>query len=66
MDANIKPQLQGKYIDTAEKKNKSVFKAEKGYPALLTNSWTESYIVLGPIQPGKQNQQIKHPPIPQI
>lgn len=36
-----------------------VLKAAKGYPALQTSAWTESYKVLGPIQPEKQPLPLK-------
>lgn len=52
--ANIKPQVQHKYIDTAGKEVS--FPSWKWFPVLLT----KSYIIMGPVQPGKQNQQIKH------
>lgn len=35
---------------------KSVSQTESGFPVLLT----KSYIIMGAVQPGKQNQQIKH------
>lgn len=48
------------YTDAAEK-NPPVFKAKKGYPILLTNSWVEVIqFYTGSIQLEKQKQQIKH------
>lgn len=49
------------YTDAAEKKKKTVFKAKKGYPILLTNSRVEVIqFYTGSIQLEKQKQQIKH------
>lgn len=58
MEADIKPRYNVNTLILQVKK--SVFQAENGFPVLLTSLWTESYIILGPVQPGKQNQQIKH------
>lgn len=58
MQTNIKSQVQYKYSLT-QKEKKSVFQAENGFPVLLI----KNNIILGPVQTGKQNQQIKHAPL---